>query len=229
MPIEDNAGQAASMVVQFRADGQIRPFTDLCRSHSTIRLSHLGSPYRDENLQWVHVSIMLQLLPADGPSLHMGRMLETYSMWVETLETLMQQQLSRGNAGLGSESGSIRSSVDHHIEIVQEFISNSDYHDGRDIFEVANIMTIIRYAMYWTYRGTDGLGFVETTKSLSPQAYVNILKAGWILQRVQKDQRSRIDECTVIIGALIKVCAALFSAPNYEDRAHFIITKCNLQ
>lgn len=150
-------------------------------------------------------------------------MLETYSLWVETLETLMQQQLSRGNAALGSESGSIRSSVDQHIEIAQEFISNSDYHDGRDIFEVANIMTMIRYAMYWTHRGTDGLGAVEMTRSLPIQAYVNILKAGWILQRVQRDQRSRIDECTAIIGALTEVWASLFSAPNCEDRAHCIL------
>lgn len=141
----------------------------------------------------------------------MSRMVETYSLWVETLETLMQQQLSRGNAALGSESGSIRSSVDQHIEIVQEFISNSDYHDGRDIFEVANIMTMIRYAMYWTHRGTDGLGAIEMTKSLPIQAYVNILKAGWMLQRVQGDQRSRIDECTAIIGALTEVWASLFT------------------
>lgn len=193
------------MVVKFRAKGQVRSFTDLCRSHSTIRLSHLGSPDHDENLQRVFLSIILQLLPADGPSLHMGRMLETYSLWVETLETLMQQQLSRGNAALGSESGSILSSVDQHIEIAQEFISNSDYHDGRDIFEVANIMTMIRYAMYWTHRGTDGLGAVEITKLLPTQAYVNILKAGWILQRLQRDQRSRIDEYTAIIGALTEV------------------------
>lgn len=135
----------------------------------------------------------------------MGRILETYSLWEESLETLMQQQLSRGNAALGSENGSIRSSVDQHIEIVQEFISNSDYHDGRDIFEVANIMTMIRYAMYWTHRGTDDLGAVEITKSLPIQAYVNILKAGWILQRVQRDQRSRTAECNAIIGALTEV------------------------
>lgn len=193
------------MVVKFRAKGQVRSFTDLCRSHSTIRLSHLGSPYHDENFQWVYFSTIIELLPADSPSLHMGRMLQTYFLWVETLETLMQQQLSRGNAVLGGENGSILSSVDQHIEIAQEFISNSDYHDGRDIFEVANNMTMIRYAMYWTHRGTDGLGAIETTKLLPIQAYVNILKAGWILQRLQRDQRSRIDECTAIIGALTEV------------------------
>lgn len=132
-------------------------------------------------------------------------MLQTYSLVVDMLDTLMQQQLSRANAALGGDSGSFLFSVDQHIEIAQEFISNSKYHNGRDIFEVANINTMIRYAMYWTHRGTDGLGSVETTKLLPIQAYVNILKAGWILQRLQQDQRPRIHECIAIIGALTEV------------------------
>lgn len=90
---------------------------------------------------------------------------------------------------------------------MQEFIAFSDYHDGRDIFEVANIMTIIRLAMYWTHRGVDALACIEKTRLLPVKAYANILKAGWILQRLQMDQRFRSEECTAIIISLSEVGA----------------------
>lgn len=122
-----------------------------------------------------------------------------------TLETLLQQQFV--SAGYGTESSSIRSGLDQGVDLVQEFIAFSDYHDGRDIFEAGNIMTLTRLAMYWTYRGVDALADIEKTKSLPVKAYANILKAGWILQRLQMDQRSRSNECTAIIISLSEVRA----------------------
>lgn len=126
-----------------------------------------------------------------------------FTLWTATLETVMQQQLNA--TAYGNESSSIRSATDQGVDIIQEFIAFSDYHDGRDIFEVANIMTMVRLAMYWTHHGIDALKSIETTKSLPIKGYANILKAGWILQRLQLDQRSRIDECTAIIVSLSEV------------------------
>lgn len=128
------------------------------------------------------------------------RKLETFSLSAGTLETVLQQQFV--SAGYGTESSSIRSGQDQGVDLVQEFIAFSDYHDGRDIFEAANIMTIIRLAMYWTHRAVDALACIEKTKSLPVKAYANILKAGWILQRLQMDQRSRSEECTAIMISL---------------------------
>lgn len=122
-----------------------------------------------------------------------------------TLETLLQQQFV--SAGYGTESSSIRSGLDQGVDLVQEFIAFSDYRDGRDIFEAGNIMTLTRLAMYWTHRGVDALTDIEKAKSLPVKAYANILKAGWILQRLQMDQRSRSKECTAIIISLSEVRA----------------------
>lgn len=109
------------------------------------------------------------------------------------------------------------------MDLVQEFIAFSDYHDGRDIFEAANIMTIIRLAMYWTHRGVDALACIEITKSLPVKAYANILKAGWILQRLQMDQRSRSEECTGIIISLSEVRAFRNLTPANDDSRMLII------
>lgn len=157
------------------------------------------------------------------------RKLETFSLSAGTLETVLQQQFV--SAGYGTESSSIRSGQDQGVDLVQEFIAFSDYHDGRDIFEAANIMTIIRLAMYWTHRAVDALACIEKTKSLPVKAYANILKAGWILQRLQMDQRSRSEECTAIMISLSEVRAfrALNSASHgfrmlitHGDRTWFL-------
>lgn len=133
------------------------------------------------------------------------RKLETFSLCAGTLEIILQQQFV--SAGYGTESSSIRSGPDQGVDLVQEFIAFSDYHDGRDIFEAGSIMTIVRLAMYWTHRGVDSLACIEKTKSLPVKAYANILKAGWILQRLQMDQRPRSEECTAIIISLSEVGA----------------------
>lgn len=133
------------------------------------------------------------------------RKLETFSLCAGTLEIILQQQFV--SAGYGTESSSIRSGPDQGVDLVQEFIAFSDYHDGRDIFEAGNIMTIVRLAMYWTHRGVDALASIEKTKSLPVKAYANILKAGWILQRLQMDQRPRSEESTAIIISLSEVGA----------------------
>ena len=135
--------------------------------------------------------------------------METSGLWAGTLETVLQQQFA--STAFANEGASIRTASDLGGDVVQEFIAFSDYHDGRDIFEAANIMTIVRLAMYWTHRAVDALVCVDKTKAPPIQAFANILKAGWILQRLQLDQRARSEECTAIIISLSEVRASSIS------------------
>lgn len=139
--------------------------------------------------------------------------METFTAWAGALEIVLQQQLT--STAYANEGASIRTASDLGGDVIQEFIAFSDYHDGRDIFEAANIMTIVRLAMYWTHRGVDALVCVEKTKSPPIQAYANILKAGWILQRLHLDQRARSEECTAIIISLSEVRLA-------KSQEHFL-------
>lgn len=83
-------------------------------------------------------------------------------------------------------------------------MTSSDYY-GKDIFEAAKLMVIVRLTTCWTHRGKDGLVGMEQSKALPLAAYGNLLKAGWMLQRLQSDQRSRTEECTAIIVMLTEV------------------------
>ena len=59
--------------------------------------------------------------------------------------------------------------------------------------------------MYWTHRGMDALSCLEKTRLLPVEAYGNVLKAGWIIQRILNDKRSKEDECTAIVISLSEV------------------------
>lgn len=141
-------------------------------------------------------------ISADETREILGRKLSVSSTWSEMLGNALQQHLS--STGLRSEASSTYSTSDQSVDMVQEFITFSDYY-GRDIFEVAKLMTMVRLAMYWTHRGIDALVCLEKTKIVPVEAYGNILKAGWILQRLQNDRRSRKDECAAIVVALSEV------------------------
>lgn len=119
---------------------------------------------------------------------------------------IIQHPLQLATSRPKSEHSSIYSSSDLGPDIFQEFVTSSDYY-GRDIFEAAKLMVIVRLATSWTHRGKDGLSGVEKSRVLPLAAYGNLLKAGWILQRLQCDQRSRTDECTAIIVMLTEVRA----------------------
>lgn len=87
---------------------------------------------------------------------------------------------------------------------MQEFTNFSDYY-GRDIFEAAKPITMVRLAMYWTHRGMDALSSLEKTRLLPVEAYGNVLKAGWIIQRILNDKRPREDECAAVVISLSEV------------------------
>ena len=118
------------------------------------------------------------------------------------LGNALQQQLN--SAGPRGEGSSIYSGSEKAADVIQEFSNFSDYY-GRDIFETAKFIAIVRLAMYWTHRGVDALLYLEKTRLLPVEAYGNILKAGWILQRLQNDKRYRQDECSAIVVSLSEV------------------------
>lgn len=160
---------------------------------------------------------------ADNSSEVLDRKLDISRLWAGTLETVLQQQLA--STAFANDSASTRTASDLGGDVVQEFIAFSDYHDGRDIFEAANIMTIVRLAMYWTHRGVDALACVEKTKSPPIQAYANILKAGWILQRLQLDQRARSEECSAVVVSLseVRACHFRFDSPASNILINLVI------
>lgn len=137
----------------------------------------------------------------------------TFNAWATALGTILHQQVQLASSGLKSEVSSIYSASDAGPDILQEFATASDY-NGRDIFEAAKLMVMVRLATFWAHRGKDDLWGIEKSKVLSVAAYGNLLKAGWILQRLQCDQRSRTDECTAIIVMLSEVGLVRFVHSN---------------
>lgn len=123
-------------------------------------------------------------------------------MWATTLGSSLQQQLSL--AGPKSEGSSIYSSSDKAADVIQEFMNFSDYY-GRDIFEAAKLPAVVRLAMYWAHRGIDSLSSLEKTRVLPVEAYGNIVKAAWMIQRLFNDKRSRQDECAAVVVSLSEV------------------------
>ena len=131
-------------------------------------------------------------------------------MWATALGVILQHPLQSASPGPMSAHSSVYSASDFGPDVFQEFVTSSDYY-GRDIFEAAKLMVIVRLATCWTHRGKDGLSGIEKSKVLPLAAYGNLLKAGWILQRLQCDPRSRTEECTAIIVMLTEVRAIRLS------------------
>ena len=127
-----------------------------------------------------------------------------FNLWSTALGMILQHPLQLPTSAPKSEHSSIYSASDCGPDIFQEFMTSSDYY-GKDIFEAAKLMVIVRLATCWTHRGKDGLAGIEKTKLLPLAAYGNLLKAGWILQRLQCDLRSRTVECTGILVMLTEV------------------------
>lgn len=142
-------------------------------------------------------------------------------MWATALGMILQHPLQLSSPGARSEHSSIYSASDFGPDIFQEFVNSSDYY-GRDIFEAAKLMVLVRLATCWTHRGKDGLSGVEKSKVIPLAAYGNLLKAGWILQRLQSDRRSRTEECTAIIVMLSEVRAIRLSWGTPADRGHLL-------
>ncbi len=137
--------------------------------------------------------------------------------WTTALETILQQPLQVTSPGPKTEAVSIFSASDSGTDIFQEFAASSDYY-GRDIFDAAKLMVMVRLSTFWTQRGKDGLVGVEQLKVLPMAAYGNLLKAGWILQRLQRDPRSRTEECTAIMVMLSEVSIAQMAyLPPYSS------------
>ncbi len=127
--------------------------------------------------------------------------------WTTALETILQQPLQVTSPGPKTEAASIFSASDSGTDLFQEFAASSDYY-GRDIFDAAKLMVMVRLSTFWAQRGKDGLVGIDKLKVLPIAAYGNLLKAGWILQRLQRDSRSRTEECTAIMVMLSEVSRA---------------------
>lgn len=134
----------------------------------------------------------------------MSRKVETCPMWAETLGNILQQQ--RAPAPTRNEGSSLYSASDHGVDVMQEFVTFSDYY-GRDIFEAAKLMVLLRLAIYWTHRARSAMDGIEKTRYIPVAGYANVIKAGWMLQRLHGDARSRSDECTAVLVSLSEVRA----------------------
>jgi uncharacterized membrane protein len=60
---------------------------------------------------------------------------------------------------------------------------------NKNLFTDFEVDVVIRIVMFWTFRAILLLGDVTETKQISPEGYLDLLKAAWLLQELRDSPR----------------------------------------